>query len=193
MPKTPYRIFIWDTQSKNSGSFLSIPYFKLFGSQRIQCDRLELLHSKHTDPTSMLPSLCRNNQEHTRDISLLQDVGFSQQCCWEFKSSAMWHVVGWVVQVFLQGCSVFIFKNQTEQEKLNLLWIPNTCNTSRHWEPFIWRHSITTRGHKSHISLLIQQKGITTKPEKNEDVTKLAPKGKITKYVEQSYHCHVVV
>jgi len=154
MPKTPYRIFIWDTQNKNSGSFLSIPYFELLGSQRIQCDRLELLHRNHTDPTSMLPSLCRNNQEHTRDISQLQDVGFSQQCCCEFKSSAMWRVVGRAVQVILQGCSVFIF----EQEKLNLLWIPNTCNTSRHWEPFIWWHSITTRRHKSQISLLIQQK-----------------------------------
>jgi len=89
MPKSPYRIFIWDTQNKNSGSFLSIPYLELFGSQRIQCDRLELLHSNHSDPTSMLPSLRRNNHEHTRDISLLQDVRFSQQCCLEFKSSAM--------------------------------------------------------------------------------------------------------
>ena len=43
MPKSPYRIFIWDTQNKNSGSFLSIPYLELFGSQRIQCDRLDLL------------------------------------------------------------------------------------------------------------------------------------------------------
>ena len=168
MPKTPYRIFVWDIHNKNSGSFLSIPHLELFGSQRIQCDRLELLHSNHNDPTSMLPSLCRNNQEHTRDISLLQDVRFSQLCCWEFKSSAMWCVVGRVVQVILQVCSAFIFNGQTEQEKLNLLWVPITCDTSRHWEQLVWRHSITTRGHKSQTSLLIQQKGVTIESEKNE-------------------------
>jgi predicted peptidase len=140
----------------------------------------------------MLPSLCRNNQEHTRDIALLHDVRFSQQCCWEFKSSVMWRAVGWVVQVILQGCSAFIFKGHIEQEKLNLLWVPNTCDTSRHWEPLVWRHSITTRGHKNQISLLIQQKGVTTKSEKNEDVTKLAPKRNRTRYVEQSYHRYVV-
>ena len=151
-------VFIWDTQNKNSGSFLSIPYVELFGSQRTQCDRLELLHSIQSDPNSMLPPLHRNNQEYARDISLLQDVGFSQQCCWEFKSSAMWHVVGQMVQVILQVCSAFIFNGQTEQEKLNLLWVPNTCDTSRHWEQLVWRHSITTRGHKSQIWLLIQQK-----------------------------------
>lgn len=79
--KTPYKIFICDTQNENSGSFLSIPYLELSGSERIQCERLELLHCNHSDPTSMLPSSCRNNQECTGDISLLQDVRFSQQRC----------------------------------------------------------------------------------------------------------------
>ena len=134
MSKTPYRIFVWDTQNDSSGSFLSIPYLELFGSQRIQYERLELLHSNHTDPISMLPSSCKNNQKHIRDVSLLQDVRFSQHCCCGFKSSAMWqYVAGHVVQVILKECSAFIFKGQTEQEKSNLLWVPKTWKMKALW------------------------------------------------------------
>jgi len=122
MPKIPYRIFIWDTNNKNSGSFLSIPYLELFGSQRIQCDWLELLHSNHSDPTSMLPSLRRNNQEHTRDISLLQDVRFSQQSCWEFKSSAMWCVVWASCSGNFAGMQCFHLQSSNRTRKIKSSW-----------------------------------------------------------------------
>lgn len=41
------------------------------------------------------------------------DLGFSQQCCWGFMSSGMWHyAAGWAVLDISKKRSTLIFKNQ---------------------------------------------------------------------------------
>jgi hypothetical protein len=55
MPKTHHRIFIWDTQNENSGSFLSVPYLEL---QYLVDRGFSVKEWNDSTATTVTPPLC---------------------------------------------------------------------------------------------------------------------------------------